>query len=358
MYYMNNDAFDYFKADFTAKESIVGGKRHPLGFYAAEALETINSHTADLRCAVEHFKEEFQVFLSARDASSAAVAHQAIQRLWLELRRLPVYDLLLAEDHSALGLIPYMRTHPEEVDEMLTPGTPRHDGYAYWLSKLDKLEGELSAFSRNTRWMLEEYFEPLRKRRTEHYAEAFSAYRFDILNAMQMEEESGEKELTVDLNSVRLDYPVQTSFVPTIDPDTKKLALAEQITFESLASFLYMDLYKGMAAGNLPRRCQHCRRWFLAVGGYNTMYCDRVIPGTNGKTCRGVGAHEKEKAENKKAARKEYQRAYNRLKGRKNRGKLSVDEWNRRVARAQDLRDTFVSGALTQEKYVKELDTL
>ena len=59
---------------------------------------------------------------------------------------------------------------------------------------------------------------------------------------MRMEEESGEKELTVDLDSVRLDYPVQMSFVPTIDPDTKKLALAEQITFESLVSFLYMDL--------------------------------------------------------------------------------------------------------------------
>ena len=39
MYYMNHDAVDYFRVDFTPDESIVGGKYYPLGTFAAEALE-------------------------------------------------------------------------------------------------------------------------------------------------------------------------------------------------------------------------------------------------------------------------------------------------------------------------------
>lgn len=67
----------------------------------------------------------------------------------------------------------------------------------------------------------------------------------------------------------------------------------------------------------------------LTVGGYNTMYCDREIPGSNSKTCRMIGAHEREKAANQSSeARKEYSRIYNKLKARKQRGTISTDQWN------------------------------
>ena len=102
-------------------------------------------------------------------------------------------------------------------------------------------------------WMLESYFEGLPSRRREAYADAFSSYRRDINRAFSFEEENGEQDFTVDLDSVRFDYPVNLSFVPSVDPGTGELVLAEQITFESLVSFLYLDLFKGMAAGNLPR---------------------------------------------------------------------------------------------------------
>lgn len=358
MYYMNHDAVDCFTADFTAKDSIVGGRHYPLGYFAAEALERVRSHTGDIRRRTAQFKEDFQVFLAARETSSAAVAHHSLRVLWLELEKLPVYDLLLTGDRRAQALIPYLRRHSEETDDMLTPGTQRNAAYEKWIAKLDGLAAELDDFVRNTEWMLEEYFDKLRRRRVEHYARAFGDYRHDVDTAIQCAEESGEEDLTVDLSSLQFNYPVNISFVPSMDPETRKLTLAEQITFESLGSFLYMDLYKGMAAGNLPRRCQRCRKWFLAVGGYNTVYCDRVVPGTDRKTCRDVGAHEKEKAENQKAARKEYYRVYNRLKARKQRGKITTDEWNRQVVRAQELREKFEKRKLGEKEYVQMLNDL
>lgn len=358
MYYMNHDAVDYFSAAFTPKDSIVGGVHHPLGFYAAAALETVYSRTADIRIKTECFKKGFQLFLAARSPSSAAVARQSLKELWRTLRKLPVFSRLLADDDSPEALLPYLREHPDEADDMLTPETSRNAAYVQWINKLTSLPDVLEAFVRNTEWMLESYFEDLPSRRREAYADAFGSYRRDICRAISFEEESGEKNFTVDLDSVCFDYPVNLSFIPSVDPETGELVLAEQIIFESLVSFLYLDLYKGMAAGNLPRRCRHCYRWFLAVGAYNTLYCDRKAPGMGGKACREVGAHEKEKSENKKAARREYSRIYNRLKARKQRGKLSTDEWNRQVVQAQELRSEFEKGGLTEEEYVEKLDGL
>ena len=79
----------------------------------------------------------------------------------------------------------------------------------------------------------------------------------------------------------------------------------------------------------------------------------------NGKTCRMVGAHEREKAANHSSeARKEYSRIYNKLKARKQRGTISTDQWNRQVAAAQRLKDDFTEGRIGKEEYVHQLDAL
>ena len=94
----------------------------------------------------------------------------------------------------------------------------------------------------------------------------------DAIQEKQDMEDEGEvwEDPSVDLDMLSFTFPVNISLVPVMDPKTRRPTLAEQVTFESLPGFLYMDLYKGMAAGNLPRRCAHCRRWFLAMGGYDT----------------------------------------------------------------------------------------
>ena len=86
--------------------------------------------------------------------------------------------------------------------------------------------------------------------------------------------------------------------------------------------------------GNAPRRCHNCGKYFLLTAGYNTCYCNNIAPGETERTCRKVGAHRKEAQgkTNRTPAQVEYDRAYNRLKQRKNRKKISVEEWNAAVA--------------------------
>ncbi|WP_300820945.1 DUF6076 domain-containing protein, partial [uncultured Oscillibacter sp.] len=63
-------------------------------------------------------------------------------------------------------------------------------------------------------------------------------------------------------------------------------------------------------------------------------------------------AHRKEARgkQNRTPARKEYDRTYNRLKVRKQRGKISADEWNAAVAKAQELLERSERGELTDEE--------
>jgi hypothetical protein len=55
---------------------------------------------------------------------------------------------------------------------------------------------------------------------------------------------------------------------------------------------------------------------------------------------------------------KEYAKTYNRLKARKQRGKITTDEWNTAVVKAQDLKDQADRGELSDEELRRQLVAL
>lgn len=348
-YQMTGGFLDGFRVSFDKRNSILSEKSYPLGTFATEYLEMGWERLSVLSVRMNRFQEEFTVFLSARDPSCAAVAQQALDAVWDILRELPVYREIDPHE-SAYGLMHYMREHPDEVDDMLTPGTGRNRMMHRWLGRMRDLVPAVDTFTRETELMLMEFFKDLESRRPEDYAEAYWRYR-EYMNDREADEEADVPELD------RLTYPVQVSY-RTIRKDGKPV-LAEQMEFGELASFLYCDLYRGMTAGNLPRRCDCCGHWFLAMGAYDTRYCTRTAPGETKKTCRQVGPHRKEKQRNgDEFIRREYQKAYNRLKGRKHRRSISTDEWNRQVALAQDLKAQAEKGQITDVELRQGLDKI
>ena len=89
-------------------------------------------------------------------------------------------------------------------------------------------------------------------------------------------------------------------------------------------------------------------------------YRNNIAPGEATRTCRKVGAHNK--AEREKAsetpAQREYRKAYNRLKVRKARGKISSGEWNEKVAQAQEWKDLAEQGRLPDSELREKLASL
>ena len=274
------------------------------------------------------------------------------------LRKLPLYDLLLRREDA-----PSCFTSDEDCremwDEMMTRGTQAHDDYARWIARLSRIGQDLSDFQRNTQWMLSAYFEGLPSCKRENYIDAYGRFKDGIGKAKLADiDEESDPFYDPPVASFRFDFPAHISFIPYRDEKTGKPKMAERSTFDDLIAFFYLDLTRGIAAGNLPRRCKNCGHWFVAVGGYNTQYCDRPILGQHGKTCRSVGAHETAKRKLKEAAAKEYARTYNRLKGRKQRGAISTDEWNCIVAVAEELRAAFQAGEMAESEYCRKLKAL
>ena len=148
MYYMNNDFFDSFSVLFSKEESILNEKRRPLGSYAADALDMDLSLLEEIRDRVALFQEVLTVFLSARDASSAAEAQQALNELWTRLEQMPAYSQIKLNGLSTRRLIAYMRAHPAEVDDMLTLGTKRNAMLRRWQNKLSDFGSSFRDFVR------------------------------------------------------------------------------------------------------------------------------------------------------------------------------------------------------------------
>ena len=305
------------------------------------------------------FQEEFTVFLSARYPSSAAVAQQALNAIWSILKDLPVYQRINERrGGEPYDLLHYMREHPDEVDDMLTPGTGRNQMMHRWLERMRNLQSSLKEFTRETERMLILYFDNLASRKPEDYAATYGRYKQDMDDAHTLTMEEREEDDTVEEPELaQVSFPVQISFQTIWTGE--KCALVERMEFGELSSFLHYDLLRGMAAGNLPRRCDCCRHWFLAMGAYDTRYCTRVAPGETEKTCRQVGPHRKEKQRNgTEFIRREYQKAYNRLKGRRQRKSITTDEWNRSVALAQDLKAQAEKGLIGDAELKQRLDRI
>lgn len=353
MYAITNDYFDSFSAIFGPRECLLNGKWYPLGHFAVEALEMDRSLLWKLKAAVAEFKPELEVFLAARTASSAAVAQQKLDAVWAVLDQIPVYKNLRGSSSGSQGLFHSMRGHPDRTDDSVTEGTNFHRAMTCWLDRLERLPDAVDDFIGNTSLMLGDYFENLPARSPAAYAEAYDKYRRTMDAAFQYAGE--EDEVDEDLDSIQLDFPVRLGFRAMAAKDGGAV-FGEELTFNELASFLYTDLYKGMAAGNVPRRCHNCKHFFLTVGGHDTVYCNRVAPDETKRTCRQVGAHRKEKRKNQAPILKEYSRAYNRLKGRKSRGSISTDKWNRQVAMIQDWRDAALRGEMSDAELKQKLD--
>jgi len=349
MYVMNDNFFDGFPVLFGNGETIINKAHYPLGSFAVEFLNLDTGVLRAINKQIPILKEAMTVFLSARDATSAAEAQQEINTLWNNLMKLPVYKLFEREEMSHQHLIQYMREHPDETDDMITLGTERNKMYVAWLAKLERLTESLNVFTRNTNFMLEEYFSDLKERTASAYAMAFGTYRAVARSAFKIAQEEREESGSLEpIEHIEIEFPTIVSFESVWHPKKKDVAvLAERMLFEELSSFLYIELYRGLAAGHVPRRCDNCGKWFLLNSGYDIRYCTRIAPGEQSRTCRQVGAHRKEKARNgTEFVRREYRRVYNRLKQRKNRGVITVDEWNSQVAQAQELRDMAARGEL------------
>ena len=130
--------------------------------------------------------------------------------------------------------------------------------------------------------------------------------------------------------------------------------MAERYVFSSLRDFLYVELGKSITHGNAPRQCRLCGHWFLHEQGDRMMYCERIAPGEEDKTCREVGARAVfEKKIQDEEVWKLYTRAYKKYYARYMKGNMSEDEfkaWGTQAVAQRDTTRLLLEGTSDPEK--------
>ncbi|MBC5736340.1 DUF6076 domain-containing protein [Lawsonibacter faecis] len=347
------DHFDCFSVLFGRGELYIGGEPFPLGQCATDILNLDSAVLTELDRRVGGLIPAAKNLFGEKTDSAARSAQERLNAVWDLIFDLPVYRDLELDKWSAYNLFPLLLADQEKLAAALDEHSEAHQMFRRLMDGLEYFPESLRNFRGQVMGMLELYFDPIKRRGADAYAMAYAQYFSDMRAA---------GAILPDMNDFEQSFPVQVKFVPIMKhpAGSGKVILAEQAEFTYLSHFLYTDFYRGLTAGNAPRRCHNCGRYFLLTEGYNTCYCNNIAPGETERTCRKVGAHRKEAKERASAtpAQKEYTKVYNRLKMRKQRGKISVDEWNEAVGKAQDLKEQSERGELSDEELRRQLEAL
>ena len=337
---MAENTFDRFSVFFTGDTVFLDGAAFPLGQLTTDVLNLDGEVLTEIDRRVNHLMSAVWTLLQEKTDSAARSAQERLNAVWDLVFDLPVYRGLRLDAETARSLFPDLLSDRTKWSEVLDVDSEGHRMFEDFLSGLEYFSESLRNFRGQLDGMLELYFEPLSRRSAEAYAEAYAAYFTDMAAA---------GELFFPEQEFNQSFPAQICFVPTVDTaETGKVLLAEKVEFRYLSHFLYTDFYRSLMAGNAPRRCHNCGRYFLLTAAYNTCYCNNVAPGETERTCRKVGAHRKANhPTGLSPAGVEYRKVYNRLKSRKQRGKISRDEWNAAMSQVQEVLDLAEQGKLS-----------
>lgn len=342
------NAYDEFSVLFWEGNVMLGEvASFPLGQMTTDFLNLDVQILKEIHRRARDFVKDARALFRDKNSGAVIPVQEKLNAVWDIIFDLPFYRSLPLNIYGSRNLFPALLQDKALWDEVMKDGAERNKAFMVFIDKLEYFAQSIENFRGQISNMLELYFEKLPRRNNEAYAVAYAKYFRDMI---------GGGALLVPGTPFGQEFDAKVKFVPLIHPTEKgKPILAEEMEFSYLSHFLYTDFYRGLIAGNIPRRCHNCGRYFLLNKGYDTCYCNNISPGEKEKTCRKVGAHKKEaRKEGKTPARLEYDKIYNRLKTRRARSKLSVDEWNAAVALALEYKDKAEAGEITDLE-LKEL---
>ena len=342
--------YDQFTVFFYGSHVFIGGKKYPIGQCCIDVVNLEESVLGEIDQRVNTFIPAALTLLEEKTDSAAALAQEKLNAVWDAVFSLPVYRDLNMDEECNYHTFQRLMADEEKWAQVQDQTSEGYAMYQGMMAGLVCFADNLRRFRKQIDGITERYLEPLGRRNSDAYADAYSRFYADMICVGARLGEDFDQN-----------FPMQVDFVPMRYPNEEnRFFIAEKATFNSLTDFLRTEFYRGLAMGNAPRRCHNCGRHFLLTKGYDTCYCNNIAPGETTRTCRKVGAHRKEmrgKA-NRNPAQIEYDRTYNRLKVRKQRGKISRDEWNAAIAEAQELVARSGRGELTDEELKQKLGEL
>lgn len=354
------DDYASFRAEFYADRVVLGKYCLPLGELSTEFLELSGEQLSKLREVTLLLLDATQKIYKPLDK----IENEEDLRNGLD-NFLPVFKLFL-DELDKLPLFRELEINQKQVikafvdtynDNNIKKRDWNQEFLGNFLSDILAYHDEIHIFRLYADTLLDDYVKYAKKRTPTEYAKAI--HKFSNDKEMQSKLQSMLHPEKYD-NVFKIEQPVNIDYITRPNPSNKKqYVVTERTVYRSLGGFLKAELYRALVAGNAPRVCDNCGRYFLTIGQERTLYCNRVAPNDpKGRLCRKVGAHIKEQKLHEVAYEKAYSRAYDRLKYRKRAGLIDVDTWNMLVAEIQDIREMARDGVISDAEAVDKLNAI
>lgn len=350
MLHEKGDHPDRFTVMFTNKKIYLGDTSYPLGQLTVDILNLSDNTFSEFHTLVKNFLTGRLEQLWEPQVTITEKLVQETQEQWNGLidfsLTLPVLRELRIDIDAYKTILPRSLVHdPEGFQHLKDPDSRIAKMLQRYIFSWIRIPDDILLFKKYIAAYILAYAERLKIRNPENYALAY----YDFLKDTDLQA-TLQEDLPEYLPPFSQRHDVNVEFTAMPDPeDPMRYQLVERFEFGSLSSFLHVDFFKGFMAGHAPRMCHNCGKFFLLESGYHICYCTNIAPGETERTCRQVGAHKKSaEKQGKTMAQAEYQKLYNRLKTRKNRGKISDREWNEKVAWAQEMKMKAEKGEVSE----------
>lgn len=306
-----------FAVDFTDKDTYIGGRAFPKGYFAVAVLnygkETITKLLYAGAVCNQAIADMMRCTFRTDRFDSLADAVFRIQRTLSKLEPFCYLDVL-AEEEVLRDLF------SEEAKQLLTGHYSLLDRYADCgdlaqinLTEEEKLQGKAGVMAEGKiREVLRSYnyfcvdianfataimnleamkLRDLKKRDEAHFAKACDEFFSDqeIRAALYVLQPAHG------LAGFSLSPDTRMEMIVVSNPKQKsKMMFARRLHFCRIMDFLVADFFEGLHAGHSPRQCKNCGRYFQMTDGRHQLYCDGIAPNdAKGRSCRTFAARTK-----------------------------------------------------------------
>lgn len=326
---MGKDVFDLYRPHTHTK--IQFGDKGYWVEWGSDCLPYGAILTEILNCSIADYTAKLSVVEQAVANKDPELLSERLEALMLAFMKLPLYRLYILEPEAIESDWFWRSIEEGKQPDLISSMLKDTDAF---LLKYIRARDDILYIQKRYGWFLESLFknQPFEKKKGQKKVPLAQQLTKHFLEALVSGVSLGE-DLQVDAPQVNIQYAV-------LQQKGRQPELVEEMYFDRLLDFVYVELMRGMQKGFVPKRCANCGRWFLQYPGATYAYCDRPAPGQEDKTCREIGAAAsfQDKVRNNEIW-KLHQRAYKKYFARTRKGTMSKPEFEKWAREAEQLRD-------------------
>ena len=221
--------YDQFTVFFYGDRVFVGRKDYPIGQCCVDVMNLDESILDEIDRRVRLFIPAARKLPTEKTDSAAVLAQERLNAVWELIFALPVYRDLKMDEACCFHTFRRLMADREKWAQVRDPSSEGYAIYQGMMAGLACFADSIRTFRLQVTEMTRTYFEPLKRRTSDAYAQAYSRFYSDMLSI----------GAHIFNDEFEQSFPLEVNFVPMMHPTEEgRIFVAEKSTYNSLADFL------------------------------------------------------------------------------------------------------------------------